>query len=128
VLNIQRAADGKMDRTTPITVFHLSFRDFLVDPELTKESIFSISAEKTNRTLGMHCIRLLQSGGLREDICAVTVRGTRRSEAAKCVVYASLPEAVVYACCHWVEHIMNSGEKVHDNDVVHQFLQNHLLP
>lgn len=127
VLNIPRAADGKMDRTKPITLFHLSFRDFLVNTELMNENMFTIDAEETHRTLGMHCIHLLGSGGLREDVCGVVAPGTRRSEVAKSVVHASLPEAVTYACCYWIQHVVKSGEKVDDNGAVYQFLKKHML-
>lgn len=34
VLNIPKALDGRVDLNTPITLFHLSFRDFLVDSAL----------------------------------------------------------------------------------------------
>jgi hypothetical protein len=47
VFNISRASDGKIDCTMPITLFHLSFRDFLIDPALEKENTFWINAEET---------------------------------------------------------------------------------
>jgi len=127
VLNIPRASDGKMDCTMPITLFHLSFRDFLVDPALKSENIFWINAEETHRTLAIHCIRLLQSGCLREDICKVVVPGTRRSEVAKSTVHSYLSEDVAYACCYWTHHIVSSGKRMKGNDVVFRFLQKHML-
>jgi hypothetical protein len=127
VLNIPRAPDGKMDCTTPITLFHLSFRDFLIDSALKDENKFWVNAKETHRTLGMHCIRLLESGGLKEDVCGVLAPGTRRSAIAKSRVHSSLPDDVAYACCYWVQHVMSSGEQVKDDDVVLRFLQKHML-
>jgi hypothetical protein len=127
VLNIPRASDGKMDCTMPITLFHLSFRDFLVDPALESENTFWINAEETHRTLANHCIFLLESSGLKEDICEVVAPGTRRSEVAKLTVHSYLPEDVAYACCYWTHHLVSSGKRIKDNDVVLPFLQKHML-
>jgi len=127
VLNIPRASDGKIDRMTPITLFHLSFRDFLLDPELKSQNTFWVQADETHRTLGMRCIRLLESGGLKEDICGVLRPGTRRADVAKSSVHNSLPEDVAYACCYWVQHILMSNSLLDDDGAAHQFLQKHLL-
>jgi hypothetical protein len=127
VLNIPRASDGKMDCTMPITLFHLSFRDFLVDPALESENTFWINAEETHRTLANHCIFLLESSGLKEDICEVVAPGTRRSEVAKLTVHSYLPEDVAYACCYWTHHLVSSGKRIKDNDLVLPFLQKHML-
>ena len=127
VLNIPRAPDGKMDCTTPITLFHLSFRDFLVDSALEHESKLWVNAKEAHRTLGMHCIRLLESGGLKEDICGVIAPGTRRSAVARSKVHSSLPEDIAYACCYWVQHVMSSGDQIKDSDTVLRFLQKHVL-
>jgi hypothetical protein len=127
VLNIPRAPDGKMDCTIPITLFHLSFRDFLVDPALKKENTFWINTEDTHRMLGMCCIRLLESGSLKEDVCRVVTPGTRRSEVAKSTVHSYLPEVVLYACCYWIQYIVSSGELIKDDGVVLPFFKKHIL-
>lgn len=127
VLNIPRAESGRIDLSAPITLLHLSFRDFLVEPELKKQNIFSIDASGRHSALGLRCLRLLASGGLKEDICEVNSLGTRRAEVAKSTVHTSLPEATAYACCYWVQHIVDSGEKVNDDGLVHEFLKKHLL-
>jgi WD40 repeat protein len=127
VLNIPRASDGKMNRMMPITLFHLSFRDFLIDPKLKSENKFWISAEETHKTLGMHCIRMLESGCLKEDVCEVVAPGTRRADVAKSVVYASLPEPIAYACCYWVQHFVDSRKQIKDDGAVLRFLEKHLL-
>ena len=127
VLDVPRAPDGKMDRATPITLFHLSFRDFLVDPESTAENRFWINASETHGMLGMYCIRLLESGRLKENICGLVAPGTRRSEVAKSIVRSFLPEDIAYACCYWVQHCADSEERIKDGSAVHQFLQKHML-
>jgi hypothetical protein len=126
VLNISQAVDGRLDLKTPITLFHLSFRDFLIDSAL-KENIFWIEAAEMHSQLGMHCIRLLESGGLKEDVCGVVAPGTRRSEVAKSVVCASLPEALTYACCYWIQHVVSGEEQIKDDSAVLPFLEKHIL-
>jgi hypothetical protein len=127
VLDVPRASDGKLDRATPITLFHLSFRDFLVNPESTAENRFWINARETHGMLGMYCIRLLESGSLKEDVCGLVAPGTRRSEVAKSTVRSSLSEDVAYACCYWVQHFADSEERIKDDSAVHQFLRKHML-
>ncbi|KAK1064327.1 hypothetical protein LTR74_008804 [Friedmanniomyces endolithicus] len=127
VLNIPRTADGRIHPTTPITLFHLSFRDFLLDASLKDENKFWVDASKMHGILGTQCVRLLDSGTLREDICAINNPGIRRAEVAKSTVHGSLPDAVAYACRYWVQHVVDSGEHVTDDGAVHPFLQNHLL-
>jgi hypothetical protein len=127
VLNIPRASDGKMDCTMPITLFHLSFRDFLIDLALKNENKFWIDAKETHRMLGIYCIRLLECGGLKEDLCGVVAPGTRRSGVAKSTVHSSLPGDVAYACCYWIQHLVDSEAQIKDDCAVHHFLQKHML-
>lgn len=127
VLNIPRASNGRMDRTKPITLFHLSFRDFLVGSEPESENTFRINAEETHMTLGMDCIHLLESGLLKEDVCEVINLGTRRSKVTRSKVRAYIPEAVEYACCYWIQHVVRSGKQVIDDGPVLRFLDKHML-
>jgi hypothetical protein len=127
VLNVPRTSDGKMDCTIPITLFHLSFRDFLVDLGLKNENKFWIDAKKTHKTIGIHCIRLLESSGLKEDVCGVVVPGTRRSEVAKSTVQSYLPEDVAYACRYWIQHIVSGEKQIKDDGAVLRFLHKHML-
>lgn len=98
VLNVPRTVDDKLDRTKPITLFHLSFRDFLVDPGLRNVNKVWVNAAETHSALYKHCIQLLESGSLRQDVCSVLKPGKRRGEMEKSILDASLPEAVRYAC------------------------------
>jgi hypothetical protein len=127
VLNIPKPTDDKTHRTLPITLFHLSFRDFLIDTEVKNENVFWIDTNERHGTLGMHCISLLGSGTLKENICGVATLGERRSAVAQSTVRVSLPEAVAYACRYWASHVVKSGKHIKDDGEVHQFLKNHLL-
>ena len=127
VLNVPRTANGNTDRMLLITLFHLSFRDFLIDPDLKHQSMFWIEPNKRHIALGMHCIDLLESGVLRENPCGVKNPGVQRSEVARSEVDDSLPEGVAYACSYWAQHIVDSGELLNDDGRVHRFLESHFL-
>jgi hypothetical protein len=127
VLNIPQNPDGRMNRTEPITLFHLSFRDFLVGQDQQKDNLFWIDAGEGHRSVGLACIRLLESGVLKEDICETRAFGTTREVLEKSAVDAHIPEAVAYACYHWMQHFVESDELIKDEDAVHQFLEKHLL-
>ena len=127
VLNIPKALDGRIDLEMPITLFHLSFRDFLIDSALKNQNSFWMDAKEMHNSLGMHCIRLLESGVLREDMCQVVAPGSRRSQVPKATVHCSLPKDVAYACCYWIKHIVDSKEQIQDDGMVHRFLRKHML-
>jgi hypothetical protein len=130
VLNIPERADGTPDLFGTIKLFHLSFRDFLVDPDLAedkKDRKFWIDEARAHTKLAYHCLRLLGDGALNEDVCCVQAPGTRRAAISRAKVTEHLSEEVAYACCYWVQHIVTSRERVKDEGQVHQFLKKHLL-
>lgn len=116
VLNIPRTVNGGPDSTAAITLFHLSFRDFLLDTELKSENRLWIDEAQTHSKLATHCINLLSSGVLKEDMCGIQAPGIRRAEIAKSRIQECLPDATVYACSYWVHHTVRSGEEVTGDD------------
>ncbi|KAK5129249.1 hypothetical protein LTR08_003714 [Meristemomyces frigidus] len=108
----------------PIELFHLSFRDFLVNSARKDDGKFWINEPETHFKLAQQCVDLL-GASLREDVCNVEDPGTLRKSIEKMRIAASLPEAVVYACRYWVPHLVASGQKIGDRDFVHGFLERH---
>lgn len=127
VLSIPRAADGRFDYNAPITVFHQSFADYLIDPELDLDNPFMIDVAGTHDMLGLRCIRLLEAGCLREDICGVSHPGIRRQSVTASIIGTALPDDIIYCCRHWHWHFIRSGRPIEDEGSVHQFLRKHLL-
>lgn len=122
VLNISTDRDG------PIRLLHLSFRDFLVDPQGKETNRFWIDEAWTHGRLAEQCIRRLnRPGTLEQDLCGIRKPGIRRAEISKQRVVDSIADDVAYACCYWVWHLAESGEKVFDDGQVHKFLQSQLL-
>ena len=114
----------------PVRLFHQSFRDYLLNPEPhEKTHPFSIDRARMNRTIGLHCIRVMQreNGGLKRSICSLSSFGTLRTEIGPLAVQANLPTELQYACRYWASHLQQGHVKLEDQDQIHQFLKKHFL-
>lgn len=130
VLNVAETVDGMIDPLGTIKIFHLSFRDFLLDPDLVEDDgrkQFWIDEALVHGRLKDHCLRLLSNGALREDVCYVGAPGTLRASIDRTEVASHLPEGIAYACCYWVQHASSGGGTVNDQDIVYHFLKEHML-
>ncbi|KAG7294267.1 hypothetical protein NEMBOFW57_004337 [Staphylotrichum longicolle] len=119
VLSIPSKAD------LPIRLFHLSFRDFLVDPT-KRAGEFWIDETKYHRILFNRCIQLMRQH-LKRDICGLQLPGKLRSDVDQQLIDAALPPDAQYACRYWVYHLKESKSSIQDGDPVHIFLTSHLL-
>jgi hypothetical protein len=130
VLNVAKTAEGRHDPHRTIKLFHLSFRDFLLDPRLAGDSegsVFWVDKTRGHRNIGDHCLRLLSNGALKEDVCGVQAPGTRRAAIERRTVDEHLSDEVAYACCYWIQHFVSGKEQIKDDGAVHRFLQKHVL-
>ncbi|KAI9696924.1 MAG: hypothetical protein M1820_007999 [Bogoriella megaspora] len=107
------------DPETPITLFHQSFRDFLINPKLTNE--FSVNEIGVHEQLCRRCLKAMED--LREDICCQKKPGTLQQNVDKREIDRCLKPELQYACLYWVEHLQKSGYEPKDGDQVHKFLQ-----
>ncbi|KAK5997958.1 Vegetative incompatibility HET-E-1-like protein [Cladobotryum mycophilum] len=118
------------DSHRPVTVFHESFRDFLVGPEAGRE--FKFDLKETHQRLLSRCYEILcgkqgQKDALHEDICNLGTPGTHRSEVSEETVRNFLTPELQYACRFWIYHLKRSGHMIKDNDRWHLFLLSHFL-
>jgi hypothetical protein len=111
----------------PVRLFHLSFRDFLVDPAKSTTNEFWVDEEKCHEKLAKRCLKLMSSGYLKRDICKLKMPGKIRTEVAAETIDACLPAHVQYACLYWVHHLKESGGIMNDGDQAHSFLKRHFL-
>jgi hypothetical protein len=110
----------------PIRLFHLSFRDFLVDDEKRETNVFWVNETQAHQRMAEHCTRLMSSS-LKQDLCGLKAPGAlvidvERSRVDKCIS----PE-VQYACLYWVQHLQKSGSQAYNSNEANRFLQAHLL-
>ncbi|PNP55781.1 hypothetical protein THARTR1_04001 [Trichoderma harzianum] len=121
VLNIPLNPDA------PIRLFHLSFRDFLIDKENRDINSFWVDEQETHAMIMVRCLRLLSTDNLRRDICDLQRPGTLRLEIEQEKIDTRFPPEMQYACLYWVHHLKESGGTVSDHDQVYYFLIRHLL-
>jgi hypothetical protein len=114
-----------------IRLFHLSFRDFLLNNERCNNN-FWIPEEKMHSYLVDCCIRLM-STTLKQNICDLQGSGVFTNEVENSRVMERLPQHVQYACQYWTKHLERLKElhgnafDLRDYDQVHKFLKKHFL-
>ncbi|KAK4161938.1 vegetative incompatibility protein HET-E-1 [Cladorrhinum sp. PSN259] len=114
---------------SPVRIFHLSFRDFLVDPSKAKEQKkypFWVDEKATHRRIAIRCLELL-SDHLKKDICDLRLLGTARANIEPSVIDSHLPSDIRYACLYWVYHVQQSNIRISDDHQVYTFLERHFL-
>jgi len=117
VLDIPRTA-------TPVKLFHLSFRDFLIE----HDTEFKVDERAIHEKLATGCLQLLmKNGNLKENICQLQIPGKPREDVDKQDIDKHLPPEVQYACLFWVHHWKRSANKVKNGDQAHKFLRRHFL-
>jgi hypothetical protein len=112
----------------PIRLFHLSFREFLVNSQKQGKSPFWVDEKSTHDKLAFRCLELMsEPSGLRQDMCNLVEPGVLRSEIDEGTIASSLSPELQYACRYWVSHLKQSQHNIVDGDTTHIFLQEHLL-
>ena len=122
VLNVPTNPDS------PVRLLHLSFRDFLLDPQKRGKSLFWVDEKKTHKRIARKCLELMsRSNHLRKNICNLQAPGTLQIDIDSQTKENCLPAAIRYACRYWVYHLEQGEGHIRDGDQVHIFLQEHLL-
>jgi hypothetical protein len=112
----------------PIRLFHLSFRDFLVDTEKHDTNPFWVDKKEAHKKIASSCLlRLNSSGYLKKDICDLQVPERPRADIDQQKIDAHLPPDIQYACQFWVYHLRECGSVICDDDLVYSFLKCHFL-
>ncbi|KAF4338451.1 vegetative incompatibility het-e-1, partial [Fusarium beomiforme] len=115
-----------LERTMPVRLLHLSFRDYLIDPDNRETVEFWVDGKVTHRNLAKHCLRVMRIA-LHENICGLSFPGTRRSTVDSSELEERIPLELQYACMHWAYHHMECDPESNDSNEVHDFLMTHFL-
>lgn len=106
----------------PVRPFHLSFRDFLLDPQ-TRKTPFWIDERQTHQTLTTRCLTVCRN--LRRNICELSSPGTQRTDIDRRTIDHFLSPELQYACRYWAHHLVKGNDPiVHD---AFGFLREHFL-
>lgn len=114
------------EENMPIRLLHLSFRDFLLDPQRCVNEDFWISQKKKHSELAFACLDVL-SKSLKQDICCLNDFSYLAAEVSPSQLNQYLPAHVQYACRYWVDHLQRAGTDFHEDYQVHVFLKDHFL-
>ncbi|KAI1821026.1 vegetative incompatibility protein HET-E-1 [Xylaria intraflava] len=114
-------------RDLPVRLLHLSFRDFLLDPEKAEQGsvIFWVNEQEIHKQVAESCFRVMDEI-LRKDICEIKWPGTPNSDIDNRVISDRLAPECQYACLYWVYHVQQAGDCI-SGDQVYRFLQRHFL-
>ena len=114
--------------TIPVTIFHASFPDFIVDPSRC-EKHFRLDHADGHRLLAVQCLRCLNQT-LKRNISHLDTSMTLSPSHEP----SAIPEALRYSCLHWASHLAHalSGTLADTavteiRDLVSEFVNKHLL-
>ncbi|KAL6233540.1 WD40-repeat-containing domain protein [Aspergillus navahoensis] len=125
---LQSAVDKSVISREPIELLDVSFRDFILDPDLRQNKSFWVDENETHTTLATNCLDLLSRPGvLRKNACNLERPGHPRADISSQAIDDALPPHVQYACRHWVYHTERGECSVSDGGLVASFLGDNLL-
>ena len=117
-----------LNEDMPVRLLHLSFRDFLLDPQKRGKSPFWVDERETHKGLVKKCLQLMSNpNGLKENMCNLPRPGTLRSEIDSRTIEDCLSPEVRYACRYWAHHLHQSQGRIRDKDPIHSFLAKYFL-
>ncbi|KAF3262392.1 hypothetical protein TWF192_007066 [Orbilia oligospora] len=134
----------------PIRILHLSFKEFLIDPEkkskvatdkdkanesrgsdkANRDFWFWIDENQIHRMLAYKSLDVL-STYLKENICSLEYPGIFREEVEASRIETNIPGCLRYACSYWIHHLKCGFEDLglcnEDANRIHAFLCEHFL-
>ncbi|TIA31917.1 WD40 repeat-like protein [Aureobasidium pullulans] len=117
--------DISESKKRPIRLFHLSFRDYLIDPDQCPEA-FLISEPALHVQIAAMCVQLM-TRHLRRDLCRLQKPGTMRSDNGQETLSKFLPAELRYACRYWIQHAKERKIAIYEGDQIQIFLNQHML-
>ncbi|KAL9568837.1 hypothetical protein ACKAV7_007054 [Fusarium commune] len=115
-----------LERTMPVRLLHLSFRDYLINPENEESVEFWVDEKLAHRRLAKHCLRIMR-GALRKNICSLSFPGMHRSAVSVEQLEEHVPPELQYACMNWVHHQTKVDFEPNESNDMYDFLKTHFL-
>ncbi|KAJ5432107.1 uncharacterized protein N7458_011263 [Penicillium daleae] len=113
------------DKTSSVRLFHPSFRDFILNPEIRKKTPFWVDKKARHCKLTKQCLRMCHN--LRRNICGLPSDGTQRTEVNQLTIDRNLPWGLQSACRYWVNHLIQCTDLIGMMHDALLFLQRHFL-
>jgi len=114
---------------SPIRLFHLSFRDYLVNKSAGG---LQVHEAHTHKTLAIKCLELMKRK-LKQDMCGLGSPGKNSLDIDSETIHKSIPSEVQYACLYWVYHLKLSldlsqfRDEEYYNNILSEFRSNLFL-
>lgn len=112
------------DLTEPVRLFHISFREFLLDPETRDKTPFYVDEKQTQQRLTARCLYVCDS--LRKNMCGLSY-SAKRAEIDRQTIDHCLSPELQYSCRYWAHHLTQSKDPVAEIGNALSFLQKHFL-
>ncbi|KAK6334320.1 hypothetical protein TWF730_003535 [Orbilia blumenaviensis] len=109
-----------------IKTFHLSFREFLLDPQTKNKSPLWID-ERLVHTLIARRSLIIMKKHLRKNLCDLPSPDCYRDEISSETIQKKYPQELQYACRYWAHHIVKSQQNIYDGSEAHLFLLEYIL-
>lgn len=116
-----------LDKREPVRLFHLSFRDFLREPERCIDTQFQIDVKERHIILFRNCMEHISR--LRKNICELWGPGVVITEISGNIdaIQKNFPLSVQYACRYWLDHFQEGNHVQDDFQKIREFLERHFL-
>lgn len=114
------------DKALPIRIFHLSFRDFLLDSSFRAKIPFRVNEKEANSKIAEYCISTMKHK-LKRNICNLPNYGTERRDIDTQSISHHLSPELQYACRYWIHHIRRSNSLTDKVVPIYAFLEVHFL-
>ncbi|KAL4862434.1 hypothetical protein BDV12DRAFT_207213 [Aspergillus spectabilis] len=114
------------DDKLPVRLFHLSFRDFLLDSSTRVKTLFWVDKKRMNQRLSDRCLSVMRKN-LKKDICSLKSYGTERSDIDPKSINRYLPPELQYSCRYWINHLAGSEDLIGQVNNILAFLKEHFL-
>ncbi|KAF3197085.1 hypothetical protein TWF679_003598 [Orbilia oligospora] len=118
------------DPKEPVRLLHLSFRDFLIDPDREERDgqkyPFWVNEMESHKAIATACLNRLFDT-LHKDICGLEDPSELRTTIIQEDIDNKLQPDIQYACYYWVHHMKLGKASVNDGSQVHDFLKIHFL-
>ncbi|KAL4734024.1 hypothetical protein BDV11DRAFT_175153 [Aspergillus similis] len=123
--SLHSVLDIPIDKMLPVRLFHLSFRDFLLDPNSREKTPFWVDEREMNQKLTVYCLSVMHR--LKKNICSFESYGTERRDIDSQTIDHYVPPELQYSCRYWTHHLTQSKDPINQIDNILLSLEEHFL-
>ncbi|KAL4964462.1 uncharacterized protein BDV14DRAFT_190324 [Aspergillus stella-maris] len=124
--SLHSVLDIPNNKKLPVRLFHLSFRDFLLQSDTGGKCGIWVDERGIHQLITTKCLSTM-CRYLKKNMCNLKSHGTERRDIDPKFIQECLPSAVQYSCRYWIYHLARSKDPTsHINNVL-AFLEKHFL-